>query len=534
MLGGCFEVGGGSCCCWTTAEMTHCKHSFFFQTPRTFRNEDAVCCETQWRRLEGSSGYLLVGIPVKGFECTAPKNDVMPSQRRLPDHILFGCRNNFALTSKYEAPFASYYSCFSPGGKLTHMQGDYTVQVPGIFPCFARAVGVDFARRFIKPNPDFGQDMDLEAMQVFYEGSSLDLASVRDLLDDGEEEEEQSSDFEDDFHQYNEEEFAQLDLMTRASRGCGHGIREPRFHLPRSDLDDKDAEARVQGSPLQGLRPGQPGVAAQTWQELAAVATQQPDIKWLGRVQFGPWSGKPFERYYNDFRIIHAGEQTNLRYAGHRDRFGEKCMKYGSIDVCIRTLSVWPAGQQVGYHGVMDMFNEVKSIESFNHYWPRVNFFLRIENFARWVEPHLQSDRHVDSAACTRQHVANMILAKMSLLDVRDEGVANAIKRCREQLRAEPTVRGGLVGRRGMGENTVWENLFFMHFRGREALQAFDLMLRHGPVFSAEARAGLREAAMLRKRWDGTGGLGDWAGFVHRCKDMMAFTPDGFRELTPF
>ncbi|CAJ1448096.1 unnamed protein product [Effrenium voratum] len=111
-------------------------------------------------------------------------------------------------------------------------------------------------------------------------------------------------------------------------------------------------------------------------------------------------------------------------------------MKYGSIDICVRALSVWPAGERVGYHGVLDLFAEVRCIRSFEHYWPKISFILQAENYAKWVQPHTN---------VSRQEAANSILALCSgRFDVRDSGVKEVVAKCRVTLAAEPTVDGDL------------------------------------------------------------------------------------------
>eukprot|EP00439_Symbiodinium_sp_Y106_P020620 s2311_g2.t1 len=71
---------------------------------------------------------------------------------------------------------------------------------------------------------------------------------------------------------------------------------------------------------------------------------------------------------------------------------------------------------------------------------------------------------------------------------------------------AEPSVQGGLIP--GRNVPTAWETLFgrFVHC-GREALQAYDLMLRHGPLISAQSRDGKEQAETLRRHWERAGGL---------------------------
>ncbi|CAE7662812.1 unnamed protein product [Symbiodinium sp. CCMP2456] len=508
-----FSVDRVELCTWKNEPTTNKRglvHDFV--TRICFRNEDSFSSEDQWRELPCLSGYLLVGTPSLNFfqhGTTSPENDVLGSERVLPCFYGSGCdEDSFAMRSRFEAAFCTHYASFSLYGKPMLMRGDVTVQVPGIFPGFACVVGKDMAARFIRQNPEYGEDMVWETLCLFYEESGLDMQFVRD----------EAAEFADS----SSEECVSADGET----GVGRGIHHPHFQLPRTSTSDAEAAAAVAGSSLAGLEPRQPGVAAQTWQELAAVATQCPDITWLGRVVLrGGWAVRPKYRFYNDFPAIHQGQTTDLRLQGHRARFGEKCMKYGSIDLCVRTLSLWPNGEPVG-QDVLDLFHEICCVGSFNHYWPKVRFFLNGQNFATWVQPHL-SHRH---AMATRQEVANTLLVRMISLDTRSADVAQAVRRCREDLQAEPTVRGGLIP--GHNVLTAWDTLFgrFVH-RGREALQAYDLMLRHGAQISVQARGGKEQAETLRRHWERAGGSGDWTAFVQQCEDMTAFTAEGISVL---
>ena len=474
-----------------------------------FMNEDDISSERQWRRAPCISGFLYVGMP----------------DRPLPGFFLAHALPEERVRTRAKC----FFSHFSAGGRQTSGMLECSVQVPGKFPVFSRLAGADFALRFVQANPEHGSNMAWQAAQVFYEDIAEDIPRIRELAGDVDEHLEEESEFTTDFSDFDEEEHATHDLGVRGTNGCGHGIRVPRFFLPEFRGDEDEARLAVQDSPLKGLSPGQAGVAAQTWRQLAGVATAQPDIKWLGRVVYGPWC-EPSRQYWNDFRIIHAGETTNLQDKGHRLRFGEKCMKYGSIDICVRALSVWPAGERVGYHGVLDLFAEVRCIRSFEHYWPKISFILQAENYAKWVQPHTN---------VSRQEAANSILALCSgRFDVRDSGVKEVVAKCRVTLAAEPTVDGGIC--RELTSSTVWDSLFgaFAN-RGREGLQCYDLMLRHGPQLSQEARGGEAEARTLRLQWDRSRGLEDtgghmqrpWESFVQRCEDMNAFTPEGLEEL---
>lgn len=502
----------------------------------TFMNEDPVSSESEWRRLQCSAGYMLVGRSeiLKSIQeeqrLTKPENDTLGMDRRLFDHSSYGGsgHGHFALRSKYEGPFSSHYILFQPFGAVRPMSDSCSVQVPGVFPSFARLVGREFADRFIRPNPQHGDNTPWEVGRVYYdEGAPVDLNEVRSLLED--EISAEDSSFEDTFSDF--DEAATVNLAHQVGYigvpgSEGDGLKKPRFSVPPVNASDDEARLIVEGSVLNGLTPHQPGVAAESWQQLAMVASEQPDIKWLGRQPHGHWTASPKEQYYHDFRVIHAGQHTDLQNEGHRDRFGEKCMKYGGIDLCIRTLDVWPSGVRVGYGGVLDMFKEVSCIMSFNHFLPKISFFLQPQHFSRWIQPAL-----TPGDSTTRQQVANSILARMSTNDVRDAQAAEVIRACREVLKAEPSFHEEQISRK-LGYGTVWDNLFgeFVS-RGREALQSFDLMLRCGLPLSESGRGDAEEAETLIEEWDRASGFGDFNAFVARCESMCAFDSEGMEVL---
>lgn len=474
-----------------------------------FMNEDDVSSELQWRKASASYGFIYVGLPhqpVQGFFDLIHAVPAKPVRARA----------------------ASFLSHYAAGGEQTSGFLELSVQIANVFPSFARLAGADFACRFIQANPEHGSNMACEALRVYYEDIAEDIPRIRELAGDLEGHVDEESECTTDFSDFDEEVYARGDRMNRATKGCGHGINIPRFFLPKFDGEETEAQIEVQNSVLKDLTPMQPGVAAQTWAELAGIARGRPDIKWLGRVVYGPWCGPPSRQYWNDFRIIHAGEMTDLQNEGHRLRFGEKCMKYGSIDICVVTLNVWPVGERVGYHGVLDLFAEVRCMRSFEHYWPKTAYFLQGENYAKWVQPH---------TSVSRQDAANSLLSRFSTFDVREPGVAEAIRKCRLVLMAEPTIKSGVC----QDSCSAWDNLFGRGtHRGREGLQAYDLMLRHGPRISNEARGGENEAQVLRSQWERSGGLGDNGGpavegsleaFVQRCEEMNAFTPEGLKVL---
>ena len=145
------------------------------------------------------------------------------------------------------------------------------------------------------------------------------------------------------------------------------------------------------------MRPGEPGVAAQTWAQLALLATEHPDIRWLGKQPHGPWERDWSRQYWNDYEAVHGpqaqlGVRTDLRIEGHRNRYGEKALKFGGIDMVLRLLQLIPENVTVGYHGVLDLFKPCTEPKAFLHYWPRTKFFLTPETFDRWLAPRLSVD----------------------------------------------------------------------------------------------------------------------------------------------
>jgi len=489
--------------------------------------------------MHGAVAYLLVGRSGTMSELlrdtakvTKPECDRLGVDRLLIDYGMFdgSCRDDdWLLKSKYEASFARHYvqmNVCRKGWEL--MNGSYSVQVSGVLSAFARMVGQGFADRFTQPNPEYGENQPWEALRAYYHGSAVDLEVVRECFEEQVSEDDEGH-FEDNFSDFDEA----AELLARPGRQLmrpgqtGHGLAKPRFSIPALACNEEEARQKVGASVLNGLSPGQAGVAAQTWQELATVAEQQPDIRWLGRQPHGGWSSKPQEQYWNDYRIIHAGQKTILYFEGHRDRFGEKCMKYGGIDLCVRTLSLWPAGEEVGYEGVLSMFKEIRCMRSFNHYLPRLVFFLDPGNFERWIVPALANERKRYDDEITRQTVANSILSTVASHDVREANVEEGIRICREVLKAEPTSEGGIC--RWCSE--VWKVLFEFSSRGREAFKAFDLMLRHGAPLSESARGDEEAAENILECWDAVGGFGDWPAFRARCEAMSAFDAEGLAVL---
>lgn len=206
--------------------------------------------------------------------------------------------------------------------------------------------------------------------------------------------------------------------MSEVNAFSGRGLAAPEFNLPSlQDLSESTARRLVDASPLQGLMPDMPGVSSKTWQELAAVATQLPDIRWLGRQVF-MWCGKPEEDLWNDFAMLHKDQCTDLENPQHRDHFGEKVLRYGGIDLVLRTLALFRPEERIGHRGVLTLFAEPLQgrTRSILHYSSRTEFFLRRENFAKYVEPrlgHSEGDWAMyaeEGRQVTPQKIANTML----------------------------------------------------------------------------------------------------------------------------
>eukprot|EP00933_Yihiella_yeosuensis_P061597 TRINITY_DN64423_c0_g1_i1.p1 TRINITY_DN64423_c0_g1~~TRINITY_DN64423_c0_g1_i1.p1 ORF type:complete len:208 (+),score=43.67 TRINITY_DN64423_c0_g1_i1:370-993(+) len=204
------------------------------------------------------------------------------------------------------------------------------------------------------------------------------------------------------------------------------------------------------------------------------------------------------------------------------ERLGEKCMS----DLYVRLLSVWPPGEKVGYHGILDMFKEISASDHFSTVGPELDSF--------WSRKFLQSgfSRIWDKAVPLGSTLPIQSLAEVSLMDAQLAEVAEAVRQCPEILHAEPTVTGGVAQDLSGRFCTVWMNLFEKYVsRGRAALQAYSLILQYGQKFSEDFRAGREQAQALKLAWKDSGGLGDWEAFSQKCKDMSAFTEEGLAEL---
>eukprot|EP00439_Symbiodinium_sp_Y106_P051739 s2642_g6.t3 len=120
-------------------------------------------------------------------------------------------------------------------------------------------------------------------------------------------------------------------------------------------------------------------------------------------------SGNP--DLWNDFAVLHQNQTTDLEIPGHRGYFGEKALRFGGVDIILRTLALFQADERVGNHGILDIFSEPLHgrFRSILHFAPRTDFFLRPENFRRYILPRLDRDRTL-----TPQQIANTMLVMVA------------------------------------------------------------------------------------------------------------------------
>lgn len=160
------------------------------------------------------------------------------------------------------------------------------------------------------------------------------VQEVRDGFDEegdpgeAEEEEEEFDDLEDfdeeeedDLHSDEDDEEEEEDVVYHDTPPG-----PPVYNLPSLAISNADAKRLVRACPaLADLEPGGPGVISRTWQQLAAVATQLPDIKWLGD---HPYAYANFARA-GDRRDNGLVRATDLSQAGHRRYMLEKFCRFG-------------------------------------------------------------------------------------------------------------------------------------------------------------------------------------------------------------
>eukprot|EP00947_MAST-08B_sp_MAST-8B-sp1_P004849 g4849.t1 len=172
-------------------------------------------------------------------------------------------------------------------------------------------------------------------------------------------------------------------------------IRPFRPRTPALGVSDAEAISIVEASSLKGLvSPGQPGVMASNWQQLAAVAICPPDMRWLGELDGRNDMAQvhSVERYTNPQRTRFACDPlTDLAAPDHRLRFGEKALRFGGIDLVLRTLHEFPTDERVGYYGVRSIFDDHKvGFERFLSQLAKYKFFLRPSNYRRFVAPRIR------------------------------------------------------------------------------------------------------------------------------------------------
>ena len=190
-----------------------------------------------------------------------------------------------------------------------------------------------------------------------------------------------------------------FDILTppplRAPMNPEFPIRPFRPRTPALGVSEAEAISIVEASSLKGLvSPGQPGVMASNWQQLAAVAICPPDMRWLGELDGRNDMAQvhSVERYTNPQRTRFACDPlTDLAAPDHRLRFGEKALRFGGIDLVLRTLHEFPTDERVGYYGVRSIFDDHKvGFERFLSQLAKYKFFLRPSNYRRFVAPRIR------------------------------------------------------------------------------------------------------------------------------------------------
>lgn len=309
--------------------------------------------------------------------------------------------------------------------------------------------------------------------------------------------------------------------------------------IPPLDVTDAQAKRLVRGSPLRGLTPG-PGMSSTNWQELAALATQLPDITWLGTVVHTFDCGHDCydaempvidgHLCYN-FPAIHSGPPryprdgrkvpTDHEIHYHRCRFAEKVLKYGGIDFVLRLFSLYEATDVQGRGGVLQIFAEVKSPQALLHYLPKIRYFLEHRHFNEFLIPRLKKDdegfgssefevpewakklgffcdrKRQKRPPLTAQRISNALLLMVvtqghsTAAEVR----AEAIRQCREQLRAQLTKDDAFLCKDIVTSLDAWSEI---SRAGRSSFACFKAcMTSDAPQSTRDAQGGAREARML-------------------------------------
>jgi hypothetical protein len=334
-----------------------------------------------------------------------------------------------------------------------------------------------------------------------------------------------------------------------------------RSNIPELDVTDAQAQRLVQGSPLRGLAPEQPGMSAQNWQQLAALSTQLPDISWLGTVVHTFNYG--YSCSYNenmpiidghlclDIPAIHTGldSPTDHEHFGHRCRFVENVLKYGGIDFVLRLFSLYPIKdfhQGVHYDhfqshfDIRELFLHVKTPQMFVYNLPKLKYFLGTEHFDKHIRPRLERKRvhpepppHVQAAIrtsvenhirqgvlpancllvqnllaghnkrpkippLTPQRISNSLLRVVVTQDTSDHATTEkAATLCREQLGAQLTKDDARIWDRMVCTLDAWSEIF-QEGAGKASFGRFRAcMSGSAPKATRDAQGGQREARML-------------------------------------
>jgi len=82
-------------------------------------------------------------------------------------------------------------------------------------------------------------------------------------------------------------------------------------------------------------------------------------------------------------------------------------LKFGGIDMVLRTLTLYKPEEDIGYNGIIDLFSILvqghgdTAMELFLKHLPRTQYFMEEKNWTRWIQPRL----HGRAEGLTRQQV---------------------------------------------------------------------------------------------------------------------------------
>ncbi len=351
-------------------------------------------------------------------------------------------------------------------------------------------------------------------------------------------------------------------------------MSRPRPAVPSVDASNEEARALVlAASPaLAKLVPGERGMTCKTWQQLATLAGPPPadgaltmkqwleaararrrssaadprleenpscpDLRWLGIV-VESWDVS--YGYTTDYTssTVHP-QATDLRYPQHRGRFGEKALRHGGVDFALRALECFPADMQVGYGGVLEIFNSATfGPRSLLHHLPKLEYFLERRAFDEHVAPRLglYPPARGSDGPPTAQNIANTLLSRL-LADGypwRDECTVKAIIACRSRLGAQLTCEDGHECPHVSMTIGGWGELFGYDDK-ESVILLFYAILRSGPEFRPYARGRAKQAKALLETMASWGVDWDDMPFTKRelvelCARRLAFTANGLTTL---